>query len=175
MCYFCTYCALIYHCQFPTGFNQFHSMHSTDHVLLLYTLCICVKKILYLLQKWGRPDQEKWQRRDPIWLGCQRGVRQYSEKVRLSHGQLTAEEDGQTQDYDTSILIDNFHIAEKRLFGNVWCWGWCILCLWILTLHTDCSFIVYNTDWWKLWLMSEIEGYRMYRWSRNDIDIFTDL
>lgn len=46
MCYFCTYCALIYHSQFPTGFNQFHSMHSTDHVLLLYTLCICVKKIL---------------------------------------------------------------------------------------------------------------------------------
>lgn len=174
MCYFCTYCALIYHSQFPTGFSQFHSMHSTDHVLLLYTLCICVKKNP-LLQKWGRPDQEKWQRRDPIWLGCQRGVRQYSEKVRLSHGQLTAEEDGQTQDYDTSILIDNFHIAEKRLFGNVWCWGWCILCLWILTLHTDCSFIVYNTDWWKLWLMSEIEGYRMYRWSRNDIDIFTDL
>lgn len=197
----------IYQCQFPTAefnFNHFHSCSETDHVLLLYILCIDLSFLipnriqsvpfhafywscftsLYivhlckknpLLQKWGRPDQEKWQRRDPIWLGCQRGVRQYSEKVRLSHGQLTAEEDGQTQDYDTSILIDNFHIAEKRLFGNVWCWGWCILCLWILTLHTDCFFIVYNTDWWKLWLMLEIEGYRMYRWSRNDIDIFTDL
>lgn len=67
------------------------------------------------------------------------------------------------------------HIAEKRLFGNVWCWGWCILCLRILTLHFDCSFNMYNTDGWKLWLISEIEGYRMYRWSRNDIDIFTDL
>lgn len=77
--------------------------------------CAFVYKKNPLLQKWGRPDQEKRQRRDPIWLGCQRRVRQYSEKVRLSHGQLTAEEDGQTKDYDTSILIDNFHIAEKSL------------------------------------------------------------
>lgn len=197
----------IYQCQFPqqNSISIIFILYSvTDHVLLLYILCIdlplsipnriqsvpfhafywscftslyivhlCKKKSFVTEMGQIRPRKTTEERPHMIWLS--KGVWQYSEKVRLGHGQLTAEEDGQTQDYDTSILIDNFHIAEKRLFGNVWCWGWCILCLWILTLHTDCSFIVYNTDWWKLWLMSEIEGYRMYRWSRNDIDIFTDL
>lgn len=46
MCYFCTYCALIYHCQFSTGLGSIPCIF-TDHVLLLYILCINKEILCY--------------------------------------------------------------------------------------------------------------------------------